>query len=163
MRTGQTVVVPEHLLLGILRHADNDAVRALVCSGADPAKLKRDLEEPLFRDRPVPYDRMDEVGFSRSAGNILSLAVMEAYRAGAEKAGAVHLLMSLVKSAGSRCSALLSDSGVTAGKVASFMKAAGCFCEEDRDLPPSAEEIAQAIVEQLEARRSLTRSGGIYS
>ena len=64
LRTGWRAAGVDHLMLGLLRHRDNDACRALTESGIDPGDLKRSLDEHLFRPEPLnfgepeDYDRM---------------------------------------------------------------------------------------------------------
>ena len=42
MRTGSYGIGPDHLFLGLIRHEDNTAFRALRDLGLDPEELKQD-------------------------------------------------------------------------------------------------------------------------
>lgn len=112
MRTGNTVATEAHLFLAVLRHGKNSAVEAMRGAGADLATLREEIEGPVYRPRSVPYSRLDEINFSRGAGNALSLAVLEAEKKGCD-AGAIHLLFAICSAPGSPVAPVLAGHGIT--------------------------------------------------
>lgn len=112
MRTGCYAIAPEHLMLGLLRHSDNTAVALLRRFGLDPDEVKADFDKKVFRESAVPYSREDEVGFTRTALNISSMAIMEAMRAD-EDVQAVHLLSALCDCPGEWCGDYLHERGLS--------------------------------------------------
>ncbi len=112
MRTGCYAIAPEHLLLGILRHGDNAAVRTLGQFGLDPAAVKADLDGRVFREQAIPYSDEDDISFTRSALNICSYTLMEAMRCN-QDVSSIHLLAALCDCPGDFCSTYLHGRGIT--------------------------------------------------
>ena len=61
MRTGSYGIGTDHLVLGILRHADNNACRALRGLGADPEEMKQFIDVHIFISMP----RIDDLGTTK--------------------------------------------------------------------------------------------------
>jgi len=57
MRTGSYAIGADHLMLGILRHADNAACLLLKEMEVDLTAFKRYIDSCLFRDHSVPIRR----------------------------------------------------------------------------------------------------------
>ena len=76
MRTGSYGIGTDHLVLGILRHADNNACRALRGLGADPEEMKQFIDVHIFRQGSIPYSDIDQVVLSRSAQSLLNLTIL---------------------------------------------------------------------------------------
>ena len=100
MRTGNYAILPDHLILGILRHADNDACRLLASLGIDSADLKHFIESQLFRRASISYSEIDSIGYSRNAQSALNMTVLETSLSGEQHARAVHLLLAVSRSTG---------------------------------------------------------------
>ena len=67
MRTGSYGIGADHIVLGMLRHRDNDACRMLAACGIDPDALKAAIDEQLFAEQPVPWRDQDQVRPTRTA------------------------------------------------------------------------------------------------
>ena len=78
MRTGSYGIGPDHLFLGMMRHADNDACKVLAGLGVDMDAFKRFIDSHIFTNESIPYSESDKISFSRYAQNVLSITVMEA-------------------------------------------------------------------------------------
>lgn len=74
-RLGSYIATPDHLFLGILRVRDCDASRMLAGLGIDTAALKRDIEEKIGRNNPVPFEEKGSVTFSDKSKEILGACV----------------------------------------------------------------------------------------
>lgn len=125
-RTGRKSIETLHLLLGIIRHGDNGAMRAVKALGADPAKLKKDIEDSFGDNRPIPFQEIGSIGLSLQARGVIGLAMYEARTSHARETGAIHLLLGISNSeAGSFLEKLgISHSSIMefAGKCASGKK-----------------------------------------
>lgn len=122
MRTGDYCITTDHLLLGILRHADNDACRTLEALGVDLPELKRTVEGGLFRPSGIAFGEADRLTFSRSAQNTLNLCIVEATMAGADKIFSSHLLLAIAGSSGSISLGYLKAMGLSHAALSDYMK-----------------------------------------
>lgn len=123
MRTGDYSISPDHILLGILRHADNDAARALSALGIDLAEMKTAIESSLFRPKSISYSESDRITFSRSAQNTLNLTIVEATMASSDRIIAIHLLLAIANSSGSASLQYLKSFGIDHSKISAYAKA----------------------------------------
>lgn len=125
MRTGTYGISVDHLLLGILRHADNDAVHALCDLGVDPEDFKHYVESEIARGGSVPYSDNERIIFSRTAQNVLNLSVLEASRFGDTETRAVHMLLAISRASDSICQPYMLSKAVTYESLYSHMRAKG--------------------------------------
>lgn len=145
MRTGWTTVEPDHLLLGILRHRENDAARVIEDFGIDPAEMKDFIDSTIFRHSPVAWSDRGRIKVSGAARNLLNLAAFEAIKAGQDEISAVHLLLALMKN-GSGCGrTYLEENGIDAAGLQARLKASGKLTPGVRNVTPVPEEIPQII------------------
>ena len=100
MRTGSYGIGPDHMMLGIIRHGDNQACEILKELGLDLQEMKQFIDSKIFSDTHIPFSEIDRINFSRSAHNILSFSVLEATRLRCDEASAIHLLLALSRSTG---------------------------------------------------------------
>ncbi|MCR5277346.1 MAG: hypothetical protein K6D54_06760 [Bacteroidales bacterium] len=112
MRTGSYAILPDHLLLGILRHADNDACRLLTRLGVDSADLKHVIESQLFRRESISYSDIDRIVYSRNAQSTLNMTVLETSLSGEERSRAIHLLLAVSRSTGNIGAEFLGRAGI---------------------------------------------------
>ena len=133
MRTGDYSISTDHLLLGILRHADNDACATLKALGVDLAELKSTVEGSLFRPSGIAYGEADKLSFSRSAQNTLNLCIIEATMAGADKIFATHLLLAIAGSSGSVGLGYLKSMGLDHSSLSAHMKRSGLLSARSGD------------------------------
>lgn len=133
MRTGDYAISTDHLLLGILRHADNDACTSLKALGVDLAELKTTVEGSLFRPTGIAYSEADKLSFSRSAQNTLNLCIIEATMAGADKIFATHLMLAIAGSSGSVGLGYLKAMGIDHSSLSAYMKGNGLLSARSVD------------------------------
>ena len=91
-RLGNSEVLPDHLMLGILRLANGKAFELLMQAGLNPAELKRAIDERLMQASTNETQKM-----SRASLRILRLMQIEAKIYHAEECGSVHLLLGLLR------------------------------------------------------------------
>ena len=91
-RLGNSEVLPDHLMLGILRLANGKAFELLMQAGLNPVELKRAIDERLMQASTNATQKM-----SRASLRILRLMQIEAKIYHAEECGSVHLLLGLLR------------------------------------------------------------------
>jgi ATP-dependent Clp protease ATP-binding subunit ClpB len=99
LRFGHAEVDGEHLLLALLDQEDGLVPRLLERLGADPDRLKADLEAALSR-RPgvtTPSGMSGDVRVTRRLANLLDTAEREARRLKDEYVSVEHLVLALVE------------------------------------------------------------------
>ncbi len=121
MRTGSYGIGPDHLLLGIIRHGDNNAAVALKGVDVDMQQLKSFIDSRIFTNEHIPYSELENITFSRAAQNVLSLTVLEAGRLRSPEAGAIHLLLALCRTSGSYGQSFLRSVGVDYARIVAWM------------------------------------------
>ncbi len=144
MRTGNYGIGPDHLFLGILRHADNSAYKALLGLGVDVENFKRFIDSHIFTNDPIPYSESDKISFTRYAQNVLSITVLEASKQGVAEAGSLHLLLALCRTTENYGQAYLRQHGVDYSRLLSYMRDEGML---DNDPAPKEESDDEAVPE----------------
>ena len=122
MRTGSYGIGIDHLTLGILRHADNDACRTLRGLGADPEEMKQFIDMHIFRQGSIPYSDADQVVLSRSAQSLLNLTILEATRLRHAETDGSHLLLAVCRTEGNYTQAFLKNRGINYTAVLAYMQ-----------------------------------------
>lgn len=147
MRTGWRGIGADHLMLAILRHADNGACRTLSDLGLSLSALKTFIDSRIFEDSPIPYNEISSVKLSNGARGILSMSAFEALKAGSEEVLPVHLLLALSRTSGNATADYLLTSSITPQNLSEHI-AANCAGTAPETLP-KFEDIAGALGEQL--------------
>ena len=132
MRTGSYGIGPDHLLLGIIRHGDNNAAVALKGVDVDMQQLKSFIDSRIFTNEHIPYSELENITFSRAAQNVLSLTVLEAGRLRSPEAGAIHLLLALCRTSGSYGQSFLRSVGVDYARIVAWMGENGFLPKMER-------------------------------
>jgi len=91
-RLGNTEILPDHMMLGILRLGAGKAFELLMQAGMNPIELKKKIDERLLQDTPTQTNKL-----SRSSERIIRLTGIEAHTYQAETCGSVHLMMALLR------------------------------------------------------------------
>lgn len=93
-RLGAQQVLPEHLVLAMLRLPDCRANQLLMQSGVDGYELKRTIDSHLFSPT---RSTQQTIPFSRATDRILRLCSIEAEAYEAQQMGTEHLLLSILR------------------------------------------------------------------
>ena len=91
-RLGNTEILPDHMMLGILRLGAGKAFELLMQAGMNPIELKKKIDERLLQDAPTQTNKL-----SRASERIIRLTGIEARTYQAETCGSVHLMMALLR------------------------------------------------------------------
>jgi len=116
LRLGHQQVDGEHLLLALLDQADGIVPRLLSTAGADPDKLRLELEAELGRRPRVagPGAAPGQVSVTQRLGTVLDDADQEARRLKDEYVSVEHLVLALLsEGADAAAGRLLREQGVT--------------------------------------------------
>ncbi|MDF5757973.1 ATP-dependent chaperone ClpB [Spongiactinospora sp. TRM90649] len=120
LRFGHTEVDGEHLLLALLDQPDGLVPRLVADAGADPRRLRADLEDELERRPKVsgPGAAPGQVYVTRRLSEVLDAAEREANRLKDDYVSVEHLLLALVDE-GTQTAAgrLLHNAGLTRDRV----------------------------------------------
>lgn len=91
-RLGNSEVMPDHLMLAILRLGSGKAFELLMQAGLNPVELKQAIDDRLRMDTTAEVK-----GLSRSAARIVRLMGVEMQAYHAEVCGSAHLLMAMLR------------------------------------------------------------------
>lgn len=91
-RLGNSEVLPDHLMLAILRLGSGKAFELLMQAGLNPVELKQAIDDRLRQDTTAEVK-----GLSRSAARIVRLMGVEMQAYHAEVCGSAHLLMAMLR------------------------------------------------------------------
>ena len=138
-RLGNSIIGPEHLLLGILRDGGGKAVEVLTKLDANLNQIKKRLEEQLKDAEDDNLLNDGEISFSPSASRILKMCILEARLLKNEQADTEHLLLAILKDESNMAAEVLLDNYVTYQSVFELLTKksanpnAGMFSEDDED------------------------------
>ena len=91
-RLGNPEIMPDHLLLGIIRLGAGKAFELLMQAGMDPVECKRKIDERLRQTETTQTQKL-----SRASERVVRLTGIEVRSYQAETCGSVHLLMGLLR------------------------------------------------------------------
>ena len=147
LRTGWHNIGVEHIMLGILRQADNDAYRTLEAAGVCIADFKTCIDEAVFvGDEQIPWSERESIHLRESACSVLQLAALEMMRCHAPELSPLHFLLAVSRSSGSYCSDYLDDCGIS---LRALVEASGvdwsqygtALFGDDRSQPDDSSEV----------------------
>ena len=125
-RFEQSNMGTEHLLLGVLSDSRSQAARIVIELGADPASIRREIENIISRRGPLFGGT---ASMTQRCQRVIERAVRISRNGGLRTVGTGHLLLALVENPEDVAGQLLDSSGVTSDRVASVM----------RGMPPEAD------------------------
>lgn len=106
---GNPQIDPEHLLLALLEQTDGVVPRIVLALGADPQRLRVDLEQMINRK---PQARGGQVGISPAVSRILQTAEREAQSLRDEYVSTEHVLLAMADSSAGEISRFLAAQGI---------------------------------------------------
>ena len=112
MRTGSYQIGPDHLYLGLIRHAENLAAMQLKFIGIDLADFKEYIDSRISQGRHIPYQESEDITLSRASTFTVNISVIETAKAGGHTVGPQHLLLALSKTRPSHGTEYLAEHGI---------------------------------------------------
>ena len=151
MRTGSYGIGADHIVLGLLRHRDNNACRALEACGIDLPELKLTVDRHVFADRAVPWADRARVRPTRAAGALLTVAGYEMLRSAQTEILSTHFLLALVRSGQGAAADYLRDRGLRYDDLYALMRGHGFILpRQEHEAPlPRLQDMLGPLGEQL--------------
>ncbi|MGN0234586.1 MAG: ATP-dependent Clp protease ATP-binding subunit [Bacteroidaceae bacterium] len=106
-------VSPTHILLAMLRHKENSAVKILVRLKTDLEKLKISLEDSTRGNMTHILPSYDEIDFDINASRVIRLGVLEARLLKTDTVDAIHVLMAILKANDCMASTIMGKMNIT--------------------------------------------------
>ena len=126
MRLGSYVLTTDHLVLGIIRHGDNTALRRLLELGVKIPEMKEAIENVVRRDQVIPPDSDTNVALSAASSNALKIMFLEARSLQTPIPGSLHLLLAIMRGQDSAAIDYLQTKGIDYDTVKSkYIKPSG--------------------------------------
>jgi len=110
-RTGWYNIGPDHLMLAILRHSDNDACRLLESLGIDIGHFKSFIDDGLFKDGSIPFEDNSSIRLNDKARDCLNQSVFGSSRSNCDSVDTLHLLLAITGTCGCISSRFLKEAG----------------------------------------------------
>lgn len=117
LRTGRLEILPEHLLLAMLRREDNAACTLLSSQGVSLALLRKDADRIVFNKKGLPYSERENVRMTRECAELLRETVTLAVKSRKNQADSTDLLRAMTGQFGGPCRKLLLGLGLSVGKL----------------------------------------------
>lgn len=95
MRTGCYSIEPDHLLLGMIRQNNNEAIRLLTKLNVNLTDMKYFISIHISSQEPVPFKELDSIAFSPKTQKMLSAMMEVAFKFNSDKVNTIHLLVAL--------------------------------------------------------------------
>ncbi|GAA3166608.1 hypothetical protein GCM10020001_109960 [Nonomuraea salmonea] len=159
LRFGHTEVDGEHLLLALLDQPEGLAPRLLEQAGADPRRLRTDVEDELSRRPRVsgPGAAPGQVFVTQRLSRLLDAADREARRLKDEYVSVEHLLLALIEEGSTTASGrVMHGQGLSRDR---FLEALTSVRGNQR-VTSAMPEVAYEALEKVWARPGRRRSGG---
>ena len=153
-------IVPEHLLLGIIRDGSNRAVDALVGLGASLRTIKSSLENELSASNNH-MEQSSELTISKSTDRVLKMSMLEARFMKSQETDTEHLLLAILKESDSPAAQILHTNDITYDEVSAFLKGNGDTTREESAQRPSPRDMGAGFTDddddELEDERNYRR------
>jgi ATP-dependent Clp protease ATP-binding subunit ClpA len=144
---GNDYVGPEHMLLGLIREREGNAVDALNACDVDLAALQSTLEDAV-RARGTPRRAIGpDLPYTRYAKRVLERAMQAARDLDSQHVGTEHLLLGLLADDESEARRLLHVAGVTVERIRTHVPRR--TTDEDRAADRPADRSAQPSITVL--------------
>ncbi|MBQ5750352.1 MAG: ATP-dependent Clp protease ATP-binding subunit [Bacteroidaceae bacterium] len=119
-RLQNTDILPEHLLLGIIRDGESRAIDAILSLGINPLVLRRAIENELTTDNDEPVGQ--EITISKSTDRVLKMSMLESRMMKSSETDTEHILLAILRDKNTAASRILNDNNVTYDDVLSYLK-----------------------------------------
>lgn len=119
-RLQNTDILPEHLLLGIIRDGEGRAIEAMQSLGLNPQSLRQALERELVADTDdIPQQ---EITIGKSTDRVLKMSMLESRMMKSGETDTEHILLAILRDKATSASRILNMNNVTYEEVLSFLK-----------------------------------------
>lgn len=136
IRLGHDYIDPCHLLLGLIREGDGQAIKTLKSLGVDLTRLKKSIEDAIKGTATSNVVNAENIPLTKQAEKILKITFLEAKIFKSELIGTVHLLLSILREEDSLATRILEKFDITYEVVKEEMDA--MIEGRDKVEPPKA-------------------------
>ena len=161
-RTGSYGVGADHVVLGLLRHRDNDACRILTACGVDLDAFKRDIDAQVLGEQSVPWQDQARIRPTRGAAALVGGAAYEALKQGGHEIFPAHLLLALIRHEKSTAAELLRGRDFDYDRLYALMREKNYISPHGELVPPRLEDLLGPLGEQLTRLYANTASETSY-
>ncbi len=113
IRLGHDYIDPCHLLLGLIREGDGQAIKTLKSLGVDLNRLKKSIEDAIKGTATSSIVNAENIPLTKQAEKILKITFLEAKIFKSELIGTVHLLLSILREEDSLATRILEKFDIT--------------------------------------------------
>lgn len=154
-------LLPEHLILGIIRDGESRAIDALLSLGINPLALKMAIENELSVDNDDFGQQ--EITISKSVDRVLKMSMLESRMMKSNETDTEHILLAILRDKSTSASRLLHSNNVTYDDVLSYLK--DCLENPSHDIKPrmGAEFDEDEEDEEMQSSSSRTKSAHLSS
>lgn len=149
MRTGSYGIGADHIVLGLIRHRENEACRFLTACGIDLDAFKESLDEQLFSEQAVPWQEQGRIRPTKAAAALVCGAAYEALKQGLHEIAPVHLLLALSRHEKSLAAEVLRDRQLDYEHLLSMMQSRQLVLPEQETVLPDMKDLLGPLGEQL--------------
>ena len=119
-RTGYQQIIPDHLLLGIIREGSGRAVEAISHFGTDINKIKESIDKKII-NTDNQSSNFEDIAIDKTTDRILRISVLEARLLSSKEIDSEHLLLALLKEQKSSAAQILENENISYGKLYSYL------------------------------------------
>ena len=119
-RTGYSQIIPEHLLLGLIREGSGRAIEAISHFGTDINNIKISIDQKI-KNSGNPISNFGDIAIDKTADRILKISVLEARLLSAKEIDSEHLLLAILKEQTSNAAHILENEHISYGKLYSYL------------------------------------------
>ncbi|MGP1462104.1 ATP-dependent Clp protease ATP-binding subunit [Tannerella sp.] len=111
-RLQNSYIGPEHLMLGLLREGNGNAVSILQEMNADLTQIKKEIEHEIRNTYETGEMPLNDISISKSTERVLRMSMLEARIFKSERTRTEHLLLALLKEKFNTAAQILGRTGI---------------------------------------------------
>ena len=112
-RLQNSYIGPEHLMLGIIREGEGEAMRVLRELHTDPMDIKRKIEQEIKNTFDSEDSVQHEIAISKTTERVLRMSMLESRLFKEDETDTEHLLLAILKEEFNVAAKVLNDAGIT--------------------------------------------------
>ena len=112
-RLQNSYIGPEHLMLGIIREGEGEAMRVLRELHTDPMDIKRKIEQEIKNTFDSEDSVQHEIAISKTTERVLRMSMLESRLFKEDETDTEHLLLAILKEEFNVAAKVLNDAGIS--------------------------------------------------
>lgn len=149
-RLQNSYIGPEHLMLGIIRDGEGEAIRVLREMNVDPIYVKHKIEAEVKNTtgQDEPYD--NDIMISKTTERVLFMSILESKLLKSDETDTQHLLLAILKEEYNVAAKILNNDGIDYDSVYSMLKSEDGKMVENKGMLEISSGLADDDEEELE-------------